>query len=150
MTIKCSPHHWTTPKPGDTDLICPDCGRALSILYIDEYKVPAILWAIGNRPADLNAFRGFLNRGPRAEEFHPEGIERSRSLARERERISDPNKAKKYRCLKEKYHKPGFYSGWKDDNETYLPIVWRPDGKVLPLGPSLAFYSLSPFFGLGL
>ena len=158
MTIKCSPHHWTTPKPGDTDLICPDCGRALSLAEI--YGSPYVYYvykAIFESLARLenldqrllNAFKGFLGKGPRAEEFHPEGIKRSLSLAREHERISAPNKAEKYRCLKEKHHKPGLYDGWKDDNETLPPIVWRPDGEVLLLGPALEIRSLSPFFDWG-
>lgn len=161
MTIiqKCSPHHWTTPKPGDTDLICPDCGRALSLAEI--YGSPYVYYvykAIFESLARLenldqrllDAFKGFLGKGPRAAEFHPEGIERSRSLAKERERISAPNKAEKYRSLKELYHKPGFYDGWKrDDNATLPPIVWRPDGEVLPLGPALKIRSLSPFFDWG-
>ena len=80
MTIiqKCSPHNWLTPKPGDGDLNCPDCGRAMSLLELteDRYRERDILRSIrGKRPDDLAAFKGFLGDGPRAEEFHPEGIE---------------------------------------------------------------------------
>ena len=155
MTIiqKCSPHHWTTPKPRDTDLICPDCGRALSLLKIcrSHYVYKAIFESLLRleRLEDLDAFRGFLGKGPRVLEFHPEGIERSLSLARESERTPAPNKAEAYRWLQDKHHTPGFYDGWKNDNATLPPIVWRSDGEVLPLEPSLAIRALSPFFDWG-
>ena len=88
---KCSPHNWLTPKPGDSDLTCPDCGRAMSLLEIcgSHYVYEAILkllFRLPNALNDLNAFRGFLGKGSRVLEFHPEGIERSLSLARKREK----------------------------------------------------------------
>ena len=156
MTIiqRCNPHNWDTPNPGDTDLICLDCGRALSLLKITgvRYREMSILLPISSRLDDLDAldaFRGFLGKGPRVSEFHPKGIEQSLSLAREREKTSNYNEAEAYRRLKEIHHKPGLYCGWKDDNETFLPIVWTPHGEPLPLEPSLARWPLSPFFDWG-
>ena len=78
MDKKCSPHNWLTPKPGDSDLTCPDCGRAMSLLDIGEHRhmEKSIVKSIARRrPNDLAAFKGFLGEGPRADEFHPEGIE---------------------------------------------------------------------------
>ena len=158
MSIKCSPHNWITPKPGDTDLICPNCGRALSLLDIrgSDYVFKAVFKSLARLerlvwcPDDLDAFKGFLGQGPRVSEFHPNGIEQSLSLAREREKTSNYNKVEKYRKLKVQYHTAGYYDSGEDDcNATLLPIVWTPSGESLSIEPSLAFNLLSPFFDWG-
>lgn len=157
MTIiqKCNPHRWTTPKPGDTDLTCPDCGWALSLLKIcgsrqvcEAVFLPLTQWL--DNSDDLNAFKGFLGKGPRVSEFHPKGIKQSLSLAREKEKTSNHNEAEAYRTLKELYHESGFYCGYKKDIPPVVaPIVWTPHGEPLPLEPSLAHWPLSPFFDWG-
>ena len=154
MTIiqKCSPHRWTTPKPGDTDLICPDCGRALSLLKIcgSRHVYEAVLQSLAQRPDDLDTFRGFLGKEPQVSEFHPKGIKKSLSLAREKEKTSNHNETETYRTLKDLYHESGFYCGYRKDKPPVVtPIVWTPEGKALPLEPSLAIRPLSPFFDWG-
>ena len=47
------------------------------------------------------------------------------------------------------HHKPDSYCGWKKTNSPLPPIVWTPHGEPLSIEPSLAFYSLSPFFDWG-
>ena len=54
------------------------------------------------------------------------------------------NEDEAYHRLQEWNHTPGYYDGWKDDNATLPPIVWRPNGEVLPLDPSLKIRNHSP------
>ena len=69
--MKCSPHNWRQPLPGDVALHCLDCGRELDLM--DEVT-PNIRAAIVNsiaarRPGEVNAFKGFFGFGPLADEY---------------------------------------------------------------------------------
>lgn len=74
MNCSCSPHNWKRPLPGDTALLCLDCGRELDR---SEDITPNMRAAIVNcvqvhRYGDLNYFRGFFGYGPMADQYDHE------------------------------------------------------------------------------